>query len=89
MSRCNNNVHDFHFLLLLGHLIIMNAAVCITRGYLSHNIKQAMSYHMKFSHDMYVMTITASLVQRGHIAIAKGTIWTYCQCIYLGLQWWQ
>ena len=31
------------------YYIIINAAVCIVRGYLCHNIKQAMSYHiMKF-----------------------------------------
>ena len=41
------------------YYIIMNAAVCIIRGYLCHDIKHAMSYHIM---EFYVTTITASLV---------------------------
>ena len=49
----NKNKIIVFYCYLAIYYIIMNAEVCIIRGYLCHNIKQAMSYHiMKF----YVMT---------------------------------
>ena len=48
----------------ITHITLNAAEVCIVRGYLCHDIKQAMSYHIMGFYVMtsYVTTIVASLV---------------------------